>query len=191
MGERTIVAVYSDGGCIRANPSPIGGTWACVGVDADDLHVFEHSGVVRPTDLGGHPVTNNQMEFYALLVALESLPPRWSGRVCSDSQVTLGRFFGGQKMTGIPLRWVTRASTAIGRAGTLEPMQLSGHPTREQLRRGIGKRGTPVSIHNVWADRQCAVEAELLLHHAPRLAEQAREIARAAKGRATARAVAS
>ena len=36
---------------------------------------------------------------------------------------------------------------------------LDGHPTRSQLEAGKGKRGGPVSEHNVWCDKACGYAA--------------------------------
>src|SRR4051794_41446106 len=93
----TIRSIYADGGVIDRNPSSIGGTWAYCHVDDDDNRISEQGGIFIPSPRG--LVTNNRMEFLALLSALEALPSGWSGRVCSDSRVTLGRLFHSWKMT--------------------------------------------------------------------------------------------
>jgi hypothetical protein len=166
-----IVAVYADSGCIATNPSTLAGTWACVAVDQHDLHVWQRSGVIRPADCGTPAVSNNASEFYALLMALERLPGGWSGQVCSDSRVTLLRYFEGGAMRGLPREWILRGSAALQRLGKLEPIHLSGHPTKAQLLCGIGRGGRPVSKHNVFVDQACTLAGEMLLRAEPKLRE--------------------
>lgn len=150
-----IVAIYGDGGCIRVNPSPIGAPWAVCGVDADGNRVWERTGVIPAADVDTDGATNNQSEFMAVLVGLEAMPDRWSGRVCTDSFVTLRRFRDEARLAGIPLDWRRRMAVALGRLGRIEYVLLDGHPTRAQLAAGVGKRGNPVSEHNVWCDKTC------------------------------------
>jgi ribonuclease HI len=152
------VAVYADGGVIESNPSTFGGTWAFCQVDASGQRILERSGVI-PFASVGWPITNNFSELTALIEALESLPDGWSGLVHSDSQVSLGRLFKGWALRGIPVELFQRATNAIARLGSLQPVRLDGHPTVEQLRAGVGKRGGPVSIHQVWCDTACNTEA--------------------------------
>ncbi len=153
------VAVYADGGVILSNPSAIGGTWATCHVDASGARIWEASGVILPADVGMPFVSNNQSEFYALLMGLEAVPDGWSGRACSDSSITLARFFRMGKLNGIPFDWRARLSNVLGRLGRVESVLLDGHPTRAQLAAGIGRNGHPVSAHNCWCDRRCTEEA--------------------------------
>jgi ribonuclease HI len=162
-GEPPLVrAVFADGGVVGRNPSPLGGVYAWRHVDADNLPLAQESGVVPA---GATRVTNNQAEFYALLRALEALPAGWSGLVGSDSRVTLGRFFESWKLDGIPVAWARRLGLALARidAERCQVVLLDGHPTREQLRRGRGRRGHPVSVHQDWCDRECRRQASHLL----------------------------
>lgn len=152
-----IAAVYTDGGVLGSSRSEVGGSWAWVGVDADGLLRAGEYGTLRPAVHGLDSITNNLSEFYAMLKALESMPAGWSGRVCPDSQVTLGRFFWSWKLAGVPAAWRQRMGAVIRRLGKLEPVLHDGHPTRAQLLAGVGKRGNPVSIHNVLADKLCGV----------------------------------
>lgn len=47
-----------------------------------------------------------------------------------------------------------------------EHVLLDGHPTKIQLMTGIGKRGHPVSIHNVAVDKACGeAAAEFMRNH--------------------------
>lgn len=144
-----IAKVYADGGVLGASRSEIGGTWAWRHVDEDDLHVDYAYGISRG------PTTNNVQEFRALLYCLEALPEGWSGVVCSDSQITLGRFFQGWATQGISEDLLVRRDAVLARLGSLTPVRLDGHPTKDQLKRGVGRRGGPVSRHQVWCDIAC------------------------------------
>jgi ribonuclease HI len=174
-----IAAVYADGGVIGRNPSPVGGTYAWCHVDECGERVATGSGLVLPDphfprDLVSGvedvfacpaPITNNQTEFLALLRGLMALPEGWSGTVHSDSKITLGRFFWEWKITQIPHEWIRWGSEVRQRLGKCEPVLLDGHPTRAQLTAGVGKRGQPVSEHNVWCDTQCGRVATLCPPH--------------------------
>ena len=158
MGD--IVALYADGGVIGSNPSPIGGSWAYALVDAEGARVRTAASVLTAADCG-HPVTNNVTELLALVSGLEALPATWCGTVYSDSWVSLQRLFLAARLHGVPL-WLMRRLHAIQRSGRLARMAyvlLDGHPTRVQLAAGVGKRGSPVSEHNVWCDTACQQQA--------------------------------
>lgn len=153
--------LYADGGVIQVNPSPIGGTWAFRIVQADVV-ICEESGVITPLEAGLPAVTNNLTEMLALVMGLRSLPIDWIGVVCSDSQITLGRVFGSYKWAGIPT-WLHKlyqqSRNRLLFWEDITYIQLDGHPTRNQLAAGIGKRGHPVSIHNVACDKACQLAA--------------------------------
>lgn len=153
--------LYVDGGVIRKNPSEIGGTWA-VRILRDGLPIVSTGGVITPKQARLPKITNNLTEMYALIRGLELLPNQWTGTIYSDSQVTLGRAFLGWKWHNIPL-WLhhdyqaQRARLVCWNEFT--HVLLDGHPTGAQLAAGIGKRGHPVSIHNVWCDDACGQAA--------------------------------
>lgn len=112
------------------------------------------------------PVTNNQTEMLALIVGLEQLPAGFRGTIYSDSQVTLGRVFMGWKWKNIP-GWMHRRYQKQ-RARLLDwdeikYVLLDGHPTKAQLQAGRGKRGHPVSEHNVWCDEACRKAGEAFM----------------------------
>lgn len=151
-----VSAVYADGGIIRINPSPFGGTFAACHVAGDGEHIWEASGVILPVEVGGL-VTNNQTEFVAALIGLEALEDNWSGYLVSDSHVTLIRFCASAPLRNIPDAWVERMKVVLARLGAIHPVQLDGHPTKAQLASGYGKRGNRVSRHNVWCDLACEV----------------------------------
>jgi ribonuclease HI len=151
-----ITELYVDGGVIAVNPSLIGGTYAWRLVH-DDREPTGDGKVVTVSQMGG-PVTNNQTEMLAMLDGLKQLPADWTGTIYSDSMVTLGRIFQGFKWKNIP-GWMHKLyQTERQRLINWEQIkyvQLDGHPTRKQLAAGIGKRGNPVSVHNVWCDEAC------------------------------------
>lgn len=148
--------VFADGGVVKVNPSPHGGTWAYCHVVGGE-RVVEASGLLLPSDCGTDVVSNNQSEFFALLVALEAMPDGWSGTVYSDSGVTLQRFADPEavKMKGIQDGWVQRLKAVRSRLGHLTFTLLGGHPNKKELEAGRRKDGKPVSPHNVWCDREC------------------------------------
>jgi ribonuclease HI len=152
------VAVFADGGCIQRNPSAIGSPWATCHVDADNERVWSARGIILavPGDPFLNETTNNQSELFALLNGLEALPDGWSGIAYTDSLVTIRRFRDEAGLAGIPLEWRKRMALVLGRLGVLEYVLLDGHPTRAQLAAGVGKRGNPVSEHNVFCDQQCS-----------------------------------
>lgn len=167
------LSLYCDGGTVGRNPSPHGGPWAWCYIDEDNVTVLnKDSGVLTPhnSDIGKSQlcldsrVTNNHTEFYAMLMGLENLPSQWEGRVCSDSLITLARFFvlpwrgytTRWPLKNIPLRWIYRMEDVRKRLSlNIEPVLLNGHPSRNELESGIGHRGLPTSIHNKWCDDEC------------------------------------
>lgn len=159
---RPIVKLYADGGVIRKNPSAIGGTWAWCGVTKDECRIIERGGFVPAPE--GRLITNNHTEFIAATLALEAMPKGWSGVLCSDSQITLGRLFEGWRIANLPRNVYMRGISALRKLSDVKPLLLQGHPTKKDLARGIGaKRGYPVSEHNVWCDKECGRQAELYL----------------------------
>ena len=161
--------LYCDGGVIGGNPSGIGGTWAARLTDYAGQVIREESGVITVRASQMLVVTNNLTEMLALLKGLSFLPAGWTGTVCSDSQITLGRAFLGWKWSGIP-NWMhveyQRQHLRILRWDQLNPVLHDGHPTKAQLAAGIGKRGHPVSEHNVWCDKACTAAGQAYLARA-------------------------
>lgn len=167
-----IVTLYADGGVIGPNPSSVGITWAWRGVSADGKLVAQQSGLyLCSSDLP--TLGNNFAELLAAVEALESVPPGWAGLVCSDSQNTLGRVFQGWKVKeGVP-PWLVQRLRAVQARVNLAVCRwtlLDGHPTQAQLAAGRGKRGNPVSVHNVECDRQCQLLARTFLEGRDRAA---------------------
>ncbi len=156
-----IVGLYTDGGVIGQNPSLIGGTWAWCLVDASGEMRRHAVGWLTPAELDAEAVTNNHTELLALVLGLEALDADFAGTVYSDSWVSLQRVFLAAKLNNVPL-WLIERLQTIQKSGVLKSMQyvlLDGHPTQAQLAAGIGKRGNPVSEHNVWCDAQCSAIA--------------------------------
>lgn len=153
--------LFVDGGVIKINPSPIGGTWAARLLEAGQV-LQESSGVITPEEARMPTVSNNLTEMLALVRGLELLPPDWRGTVFSDSQVTLGRAFMGWNWKNVP-RWLYDAfgaqATRLIHWKQINFVLLDGHPTKAQLEAGLGKRGHPVSEHNVWCDAACGEAA--------------------------------
>jgi ribonuclease HI len=159
--------LYVDGGVIGRNPSPDGGTWAYCLVDNDNETVLlEGSGLLLPYEHGvGNLVTNNQTEYLAMLRGLQALPSGWRGVVRTDSQITLGRFaWVGWKTANIPDHWVQAGAVARQRLGAPVTYELlSGHPSDDELVRGIGRGLRPVSAWNVYVDTACQEMARTFL----------------------------
>lgn len=149
--------LFTDGGVIGINPSPIGGTWAWCLVDATGKRVCDYSGVITPEQAGLPAITNNLTELLAIVNGREALPYAWSGTICSDSWVSLQRVFLAAKLKNVP-PWLIDRLQKLQRDGWFSGCRwqlLDGHPTKAQLAAGVGKRGAPVSIHNVFCDQEC------------------------------------
>ncbi len=157
--------LFADGGVIRKNPSPFGGTWA-FRILQNDTVVMEASGTVLPWFIDLPSVSNNVTEMLAVLNGLQALPPGWKGMVYSDSMNTLGRVFKSYQWNGIPnwmIQMYKKNRERLDNFNGIYWTLLDGHPTKAHLKAGIGKHGHPVSIHNVWCDLQCQNEAKKFL----------------------------
>lgn len=150
--------LFTDGGVVKINPSPIAGTWAWCYV-ANDVMIKSDSNIIYPKVFNSNVVTNNQTELIAMLSGLSFLPPDWIGVVKSDSQVTLGRVFLGWKFKrGIPDYIILKYHEIKKKFLYWNQIRwelLSGHPTKKELETGIGKNGYPTSKYNVWCDQEC------------------------------------
>lgn len=149
--------LYTDGGVIGPNPSTVGITWAWRLVGPDGAPLQHNVGAFLCDDVSP-TLGNNFAELLAAVEGLESLPVGWRGTLASDSQNTIGRIFLGWKVkTGVP-PWLLNRLRAVQQRIDLPNCRyvlLDGHPTQAQLDAGRGKRGAPVSVHNVWCDQQC------------------------------------
>jgi ribonuclease HI len=152
--------IYTDGGVIGRNPSPIGGTWSFV-VVRDGRLFFEDSGIVTPETVGLDEVTNNMTELIAVMNAVE-WSRQWPTTIYTDSLISLYRLSKKKsKFAGIPdpirLRFLQVRSE---HTKLFTPILVKGHPTKADLRRGRTQSGVPVSLWNVRADRLCCQQAE-------------------------------
>lgn len=159
--------LYCDGGLIGRNPSREGGTWAWRHV-ISGVPVRSDRGILRPEDIGTEVITNNNTELYAILRAIDEVHTGWRGRVNSDSRIALGWVFKNFDTRNVPNVLLRRLLRIVGTAATenMEPILLQGHPTKEDLIRGTGaRRSLPVSVHNVWCDRECGKLARYAADH--------------------------
>jgi ribonuclease HI len=166
---KMITELYVDGGVIGTNPSMIGGTFAYYLIH-DDGRETGAAQVITDMDMGS-PVTNNQTEMLALIAGLEQLPADFKGTIYSDSKVTLGRVFMGWKWKNIPAWMHKRYQKQRAKFTNWDEIKyvlLDGHPTKAQLKAGIGKRGSPVSKHNVWCDEACRQAGEAFMENVGR-----------------------
>ncbi len=111
--------------------------------------------------LGGY-VTNNVSELYALCRAIRAIPAGSDCHIYSDSFVTLQRVFQRAKLNNVPpwlIEFMDGAILYLGDCRRYQWTLLDGHPTKDQLVRGTGKRGSPVSEWNVHCDAACTIEA--------------------------------
>lgn len=166
-----VVSLYADGGVIKKNPSPYGGTWAFCGANAAGERVIEQGGA-WPTQHEDHPVTNNWMEQCAIVRALEAMPEGWSGTMHSDSLCALRRVFENASVRNLPKSIQMRTHAAKARLGKVNWVLMKGHPNKEQLAAGeapssSGKRMLPVSEHQVWYDEECGRQARAFLGERP------------------------
>lgn len=144
--------LFCDGGVIRLNPSPFGGTWAWTLV-SNNLMVQKGSGLLLPKMLNSETISNNVTELYAALRALEAMDSEWRGTLYTDSMVTLQRLKGRGTQDGLPIMMKQWLEETLAK-GPIEVELVSGHPTKLELLRGRS-RGRKVSLFNVWCDKRC------------------------------------
>jgi hypothetical protein len=162
MDLRNVVAVYTDGGVIGSNPSPVGGTFAACFVNAENRRVGAIAGIVTPEEMAPDcpAITNNHTELLAALMAFFELPDGWSGTWHTDSQVTMCRVIGRKsKFKNVPAWLVADLKEQLRRLGKIKAVLVAGHPTVADLRAGQREDGMPVSEHNVFCDQECQRQA--------------------------------
>jgi len=146
--------IWCDGGCVGRNPSKWAGTWAFVHV-FDGKVIGKESGIVLPKEVKLPKITNNLTELYAAMKALAYLGTAdWTGRIYTDSQVTLHRITTGTKFAGIP-DWMVDNILNMRRHRKWSAKLVGGHPTKRELIAGFNRRGKPVSKWNVACDVEC------------------------------------
>jgi ribonuclease HI len=168
MGE--ITALFTDGGLVSPNPSKLGGTWSWCAVDQQGEHIREVSAYLLPkqVECPGNPrinyevVTNNDVEFYAAMRALQAMRDGWSGILASDSSVTIDRLQkirAGVSVRSLNAGWSGIVQSCYHRLGVVKFVLLAGHPSLKDLERGYKEQpdGTQVRVsrHNKWCDEQC------------------------------------
>ena len=153
----TIKALYTDGGVLDASSSTDGGAYAYCLVNEFDERIVEVARFVTPAELAMPAVTNNLTELLALVRGIAALPNDWAGTVYSDSWVSLQRVFLGAKLNNVPDWLIADVEATRERLKAMQAtyVLLDGHPTRAQMAAGKGKRGAPVSEHNVFCDAAC------------------------------------
>lgn len=166
--------LYTDGGVIKKNPSPYGGTWAFVLTDENGNVVNEMSGLLT-NEQNGQAVTNNVTELYAvtrgvILLPDDSLPVH----IYTDSRVTQRRVFNrNASLAGVPewLRLDLNCARTVLKARNSHSWDcstlLAGHPSLADLKRGWKKNGGLVSPYNVRCDALCNEEAKRFLASLP------------------------
>jgi ribonuclease HI len=158
--------LYTDGGVILKNPSTIGGTWAWCLVDENDEMVLAHSGYITPEQARTDTITNNQTELFAVLNGLCNLEDDEVVEIRSDSAITLGRIFNGFSFNNVPDWMYKRLQAEKKRLINFKKFTyelMDGHPTKEQVERGTGRKGHMTSKWNVWCDQECGRQAKLAL----------------------------
>lgn len=169
-------ALFTDGGLIQRNPSPIGGTWAWIRTEGVEsltdargklalvgaVEVARGVGLLLPNEIGLPTVSNNNTELYALLMGIAALPEGWSGTIYSDSLFALGIAFRQFKADSVPnyLRLLSYKvlGKAMERGIQMENVLLAGHPSKADLEAGrrLSKAPHyPVSPWNVACDEAC------------------------------------
>lgn len=155
LADRPIMACYSDSGMVGSkNPSDLGVSWAWCHVVKPGIRSVYASGILTPAEAGRRYLGNDLGEFVAAARCLRALPDGWSGEFGCDSEITIQRLFHGWEVEGLPVPWVRAAHANLQRLGEVRPVLIAGHPTRKDLAAGM-KGGMPVSIHNVWVDKEC------------------------------------
>lgn len=165
----TPVAGYADGGVIGASRSNLGGSWAWCHVNAAGQRIRQEAGLLIPKGRVT-TITNNYSEYVAMVRCMEALPKGWIGNLFTDSNITIGRLASGWATNGLPDLLVRRGQRALARLGGVNFHLLDGHPTREQLATGTGKRGHAVSEHNVWCDAECVRRMQQYMDQIARIA---------------------
>ena len=110
-------SLFTDGGCLDANPSDRGISWAWCRVERGEL-VAHESGFIEARELPEGKGTNNQGEFFAALRALESLEAGEIVHVYTISSLTLWRYTEPDRagLKNIPLDWRKRQAIAEAKA---------------------------------------------------------------------------
>lgn len=100
--------------------------------------------------------SNNHTEMWAVLDALSHMPDGWSGRLVTDSAVTIKRLQPDTLLNprDVPIEFIQLIARTHQRLGPVQFDHVKGHPSRADLKAGH-RNGRPVSIHQVWCDLEC------------------------------------
>jgi ribonuclease HI len=149
--------LYADGGVIRSNPSPHGGTFAWVLVNDLGERIGSDCGLIYPGKKFP-AITNNYSELFAAVKALSAMEEGWGGTFHSDSLITIQRMTHSNHFKGIP-DWLRKEVLELRRNRQWNTVLVAGHPTKRDLLRGYKEkkngRRYPVSRWNRWCDNQC------------------------------------
>lgn len=159
------INIYTDGSVIASNPSPYGGSYGFVGVDENDLGVFEGYGYIRPDFLYKDDrsreenqvdlITSNVMELLAVyygLYTVRYLPEHVRISIYTDSTLNL-RWWKSENrdMTVFPSCIYQMRDAISSIVDRTEFKLIAGHPSKKDLVKGH-KDGVPVSVWNKRAD---------------------------------------
>jgi ribonuclease HI len=164
-----MLKLFTDGGCSRKNPSPYGISWAYVAADENDTIIKQDSGAISTALCGKFKASNNLAEMIAAVKALEFAAHTQvqKATLYSDSELTLNRIFKDYSKDGLPKNVTARLGTAVAKINKLDGVLVGGHPSKKELKAGVGKKGLPVSEYNVLCDKLCKEEAKTLLPYEP------------------------
>jgi ribonuclease HI len=173
MGEFISDGYYCDGGIIGRNDAAKAGTWAWVKI-VDGREVASNSGIIvvkghaYPDEVAGftteepsglEKIGNNLTELLAAVEALEFANEQ-QVKLLSDNKNAIGRLTLGWACNGVP-EWLMERVGYIKSSMQIEAQLLSGHPSADQLKEGVGPRVYPNSKWNVWCDKECKRLAKL------------------------------
>jgi ribonuclease HI len=144
--------LYTDGGTIGPNPSPLGGTWCWCLIEEEHMLSWD-CGIMTPKNLELPNATNNVMELYAAVRGLFSVPRDWKGMLYTESNITIGRLYSSWRCKGCPT-WLRERVRKIKLWN--KPILLGGHPTKIELAQGKRRDGKLVSKWNVFCDERCS-----------------------------------
>jgi ribonuclease HI len=150
-------SLFSDGGCIGPNPSPLGGTFAWCFVWGTREHECD-SGIILPEQFGMKTISNNVAELVAAVSALEYVVKAWPGTLYTDSRITLLRLTTSNKFNGVPDNLRERC-LHLRQGRKYNVVLLGGHPSISEIKNGRNKKGRLVSKWNVKCDERCQLLA--------------------------------
>lgn len=82
-------SLWTDGGLLSRNPSPLGGSYCAIHVNPENKMVWTDRGILIPKHLGVEKITNNHTELTAVYRGIRRLPDGWKGEIVSDSECVL------------------------------------------------------------------------------------------------------